>query len=288
MIGEKLTLDAGQILELIPPYEGSLVQYYGRIRNGKTYAATCDILADLNAGQIVYANWPIDWQGYDQRKIWFYKLLGIFFLKRIFWNFPKGNFKFVDTLDLQNIKINGVSTGKNFYEWLKGLTSCKIYLDEGHIFYDSYMALKMKLSDRVAILDTGHYDRSIAIISQRPTAIHAVLRGNVNQFFKCEKIMDFNLFFNPRLKILRFQKTEFQDTDSSERPDETRIKKLNEKTHMIEDTEEYQFAVSTQTYFGMKKIFKIYDTKYRRAGLEESQTNFAEAYFVKWKENFKK
>jgi len=288
--GSKRSLDEGQILDLIPPYEGALRQYYGRIRNGKTYAATVDVLDDLKNGQVVYCNYPITYDGYDQRQFFFYRLLGFLGLKKIFFHFPKENFYFVDTTDLQNIKLNGVETKLNFYDWLKNLTSCSIYLDEGHIFYDSYMALKMKLSDRVAILDTGHYDRTINIISQRPTAIHVVLRANVNQFFKCEKVWDFKLFWNKNLRIQRFRKTEFQDVDANDRPDESKIKKLNEKTHLFEDTDEYEKAVSEKFYFGKKKIFSAYDTKYRRGDLKESQKNLGEIWDVSWRDlfNYKK
>jgi len=274
-------ISGATLLDLIPPDEGSLNQYYGRIGNGKSYSATCDILDDLNRGQVVYNNWPIKWYGHDQRKIFFWRLLGIFGLKKKFWEYPKENYHYCDLRNLENVVIDGVSTGKNFYDWFKTLTSCICYWDEGHILYDSYLALKMKIQDRVAILDTRHYDRTINIISQRPTAIHVVLRANVNRFYKLEVIFKF-------WKWIEFRRTEFQDTDSSDRPNEEREiitdPKTGEKTYG-----DYLFAVSQKNYFGRQKIFDSYDYKFRRGGVPESQFNKAKIWQLNWnesKENF--
>lgn len=274
-VGQRLELSQGSILELIPPNEGALRQYYGRIRNGKTYAATSDIIDDLNSGQVVYANWPVKWEGKDQRKEFFARLLGALGLKKKFWVYPKTNFHFVDLRDLNNVLVDNKALGKNFYDWFATLTSCSVYLDEGHIYYDSYLALKMNLKNRIAILDTGHYDRTINIISQRPTAIHAVLRGNVNQFFKCEKTMDF-------LGWKIFKRTEFQDV-ANEVPNEERETIVNPKTGE-KSYGEYVWAISEKTYWGRKKIYEAYNTKYRRFNTPESQSNEAHIYKLSWKE----
>lgn len=256
------------LLELLPPDEGEINQYYGRIGSGKTYAATADVIRELERGQIVYANWKIKWEGYDERKKRFLLFLGLLGLKRHYAKYPKNNLHFFEIKD-------------SFVEDISKLTDCKIYLDEGHIAFDSYEMAKMKIEKRTAVLHTRHFDRTIIVISQRPTAIHVTLRANVNRFYKCEKTTDWNLFW--KWRIQRFLKTEFQDVTQNDVPDETKI--INEETH--EETDEYAKAVSTESYWGKKKIFQAYDTKYRREGMATSQTNFAQIYYLKWIERFK-
>lgn len=272
---EKRTLDQGEILELIPPNQGELDQYYGRIKNGKTYGVICDAIELLNSGQVVYINEPFIWNGYDERKLFLPKLRGLFGTQKTYTVYPKENLHICDLTDLENIRVDGKPKG-NFYDWFRTLTSCTIILDEGHIYYDSYMALKMKIQDRVAILDTGHYDRTIWIVSQRASAIHAVLRGNVNRFFKFEK-SSFLLFWT------RFTKTEFQDTGADEKPNEEREIIINPETGEKEYGD-YLYAVSSETYIGRKKIYAAYNSKFRRGSIPESQTNAIEIYRLDWKD----
>lgn len=264
------------VLDLIPPDEGEINQYYGRIGCGKTYAATVDILRELTRGQVVYANWIIDWSGYDQRQILFYRLLGILGLKRHFLYFPKENLRYFEVKN-------------TFTDDISQLTDCKIYLDEGHIAFDSYEMARMKMEKREAVLHTRHFNRTIVIISQRPSAIHVTLRANVNRFFKCEKVLDWKFF---GIHLIRFKKTEFQDTDDNDKPKEDKIKEFikDEKTGMMmaKDTSEYEYAISTQYYWGRSKIFKAYDTKYMRKGMKSSQTNLAELWRLWFKDHFKK
>jgi hypothetical protein len=99
-----------------------------------------------------------------------------------------------------------------------------------------------------------------------------------------EKTMDFKFF---GIRLQHFMCTEFQDVDNSNRPDETRIMKLNEDTHMLEKTEEYEFAVSTRFYWGVKKYFKMYDSKYRRMGAPASQPNYARLYDVSYRDRWR-
>lgn len=272
IITDELTKEKKEIdiLELLPPDEGEINQIYGRIGSGKTYCATKDIIDDLNRGQVWYVNWKINWKGYDQRDYWFYKILGILGLKKTYYVFKKENLHYVDLYDLQNIKVDGISTGKEFIAWLSTITDAKLAFDEGHIAFNSYEKTKIGMERINAVMWARHFDRSYLIISQRPSAIHITLRANVNRFYKCEKVFKFKI---GKWTLLRFKKTEFQDTDDNDKPKEDKIKKLNEETHMLEDTEEYQYAISEKRYWGRKKIFKMYDTKYRRDGMLPSQVN---------------
>jgi len=57
-----------EIYNLFAPVEGLNAVYYGKVRNGKTYAATADIIELLQRGEIVYANWNISFEGFDERE----------------------------------------------------------------------------------------------------------------------------------------------------------------------------------------------------------------------------
>jgi hypothetical protein len=279
MEGKRIIIDSEDLLTLFPPNEGFLEQTYGRIRTGKTSSETLRTIDDLNRGQVCYNNWPINWNGYDERRTFWGKFWGLIGIKKYYKVYSRANFVFVDLTDLKNVKENGIETKKNFYDWLKEKTSCTIRLDEGHIYYDSYLALKMDINDRVAILDTGHMDRRIVIISQRPSAIHVVLRANVSRFWKCEP--SFDMFGFKRITV-----TEFQDT-KNDLPNDERIE-INDPKTGVKKYGNYQWAVSSYSFwisygwFGKAKVTKMYNHKYRRNNAPESQINAGELYRLSW------
>jgi len=236
------------ILELLDPDEGEINQYYGRIGSGKTYTATSDVLRDLKRGQVVYANWKLNFKGYDERNIWYYKILGVLGLKRKFINIPKENFHYLPI-------------GSDIVHKLSTLNDCIIYLDEGHLYLDSYITTKMDISERASILHTRHFNRVINVISQRAMAIHVTVRANVNRFYRCESVFQFMNFHV-------FRKTEFQDLTFGETVDE-------------------ELPVSQKLYFGRKEIFEMYDTKYLRGDTPPSQTNYGEVFIPTWNEKLK-
>jgi len=232
-------------------------QYYGRIGEGKTYAATVDALRDLRSGKVVYTSWKLKWEGYDERDNPLYRLLYKLGIKKYFWIFPKENWHYFNM------------NADDALEKLGSLTDCVMYLDEGHLLLDSYLATKMERKDRATILHTRHFDRTIHVISQRPTAIHVVVRANVNRFFKLEKVWDFRLFWKKKWRIVRFLKTEFQDTGADDKPDETRIVLENGKDGG------YKFGVSEERYFSRQKYREAYDSKYLRSDMTHSQEQHA-------------
>jgi len=263
--GTEVELD---MFNILPPQDGGMNQYYGRIGEGKTYAATADAIADLENGNVVYTSWHMKWDGYDERDYWYYRLAYKLKLKKFFWKYPTSNWHFFDM------------NAANALEKLGKLNDCIIYLDEGHLLLDSYLATKMERVDRATILHTRHFDRTINVISQRPTAIHVVVRANVNRFFKLEKTIDWKLF---GFRIVKFMKTEFQDVGADEKPNEERETVIDPDTGK-KSYGEYLFAESIVTYTGHKEIYESYNSKYRRLGQKESQKNDAEIYTVKWKE----
>lgn len=273
-------VDYVDLYELFPPNEGAISQYYGKIGSGKTYTATKDIVKRLKEGAVIYASWKIDWQGYDERTSKWQLFLGLLG-KREFRVFPKENLHHVDIFNLENLEVDGKPTGKDFVSWLSGVTDCEIWLDEGHVAFDSYEKTRMDMARRNLALLTRHLDRSIVLISQRPIQIHVTFRSQVNRFFKCEKVSQSRLFG------VRFQRTEFQETDGEGLPNEKRKQQYNEETHMMEDTTEYEFAESVQRYRGDKKIYAMYDSKYRRGNLGHSQPNYTQVFHMRWVERIK-
>lgn len=182
------------------PRDGSINLYYGRIGGGKTFAATFDILSALSAGQVVYANWRINFDEYDQRRTLFFPFIGLFGLKKVYMRFPRENLHYFDP---DNVSV----------EFLSGLSDCSIFLDEGQWIFDSYEGTKFSQAKRKLILHTRHHFRNLNIITQRPTAIQVSARGNVNRFYKCECLIRWPFNF--------FRRTEYQDMEG-ETVDETK------------------------------------------------------------------
>lgn len=235
---------SNDLVDAFSAIEGSINMIYGKIGNGKTYCATAMILDDLKEGKVVYANWHINVDDFDDRES-FYML---------FWNFIRFRKRFYKIPCSQNLhyfdpeQFN--STGE-LVEWLSGLNDCNVYFDEGQDMFDSYEGTRFSKAKRRLILHTRHYHRVLNIISQRPTAIQVSARGNVNRFFKCVKVGEW--------PVPRFHVYEFQD--------------------MIGETvDENAEPVTIQKYWGSKKVFNAYNTDYLAQGIPKSQNVYFEAF----------
>lgn len=258
-----------ETLDLIPADEGALKQVYGRIGNYKTYFATLKAFELLSRGQVVKTNWKLYddkakgllYSGHDERDEAGMKLLALLGLKKKFLNYPASNWEFFSIMPEW-----GREQGyKGFHDWFAHQTDCTIMIDEGHVVFDSYLLTKLPMEERIMITSTRHFDRSVWIISQRPSAIHVNYRANVNQFYKCE-IKSKGWFGT------EFMVTEFQDTNESDKPDETRDEIRDPETGEVTEWS-YRFAVSQETYRASKKFYNRYDSKYMREGMEPSQRN---------------
>jgi len=217
--------------------EGKICQYYGNFGSGKTYAATCDILRLLESGHTVYANWRIHVEDFDQRKslkFLFFGILG----KRKFYEFSHKNFHYIPF---------GEEFEKGFPNW----TDCYVFIDEGHLFLNSYVGTKMDLNKIAAILHTRHFSRVLCIVSQRPTAVHTIFRSNVNVFYKCKKLISWPWPI--------FVKEEYQD--------------------MKDDTvDDESSPIRTDWYFASARVFRSYDSKYMRGDTPRSQPIYGNVY----------
>jgi len=237
------------LLDVFKASEGSINMYYGLIGNGKTYAATADIIELLKKGKVVYCNWHIEVSDFDGRDSLLITLFNFIFARSRFYRIPCAkNLHFFDPEDFN-------STG-DLVEWLSKLNDCHIFFDEGQDMFDSYEGTRFSKSKRRLILHTRHFHRTLNIISQRPTAIQVSARGNVNRFYKCVKIASF--------PWVRFKRLEFQEM-AGETVDET-----------VE-------PISRKVYWGSNKVFRAYNTDYLSEGIPKSQ----EVYFQAFNYNFK-
>lgn len=250
-LGVKLVTE--DLIDVFSASEGSINMYYGMIGNGKTYAATSDILDLLRQGKVVYANWHIVVDDYDDRKSFFYVLRSIlcpWYSK--FYVIPRSK-------NLHYFDFEKFGSMPELVEWLSSLNDCHIFFDEGQDIFDSYEGTKFAKSKRRLILHTRHYHRTLNIISQRPTAIQVSARGNVNRFYKCVKLATW-----PWVRFVRF---EFQQM-TGETVDET-----------ID-------PVSRKTYWGNNRVFNAYNTDYLSEGIPKSQSVFFEAFKLNYFERF--
>jgi hypothetical protein len=221
---------------MFPAPEGSANLYYGKIRNGKTYAATSDILDLLRQGQQVYANWPVNVEDFDDRKNIFIILMNTFLFKKRFFKIPQAkNFHYINTStgEVDGIqKFNAKSMGE-LIKYLNTLNNCHLFIDEAWRIVDSYQGTQMPIESRDLILVTGHKNRTVNLIAQRPTSVHVVARGNMSRFYKCVKLASWP--WN------RFARYEFQEMTGE----------------TVDETKEPE---SIKTYWGQQSVYKAYNT----------------------------
>lgn len=207
--------------------EGSVNFYYGRIGSGKTYAATADVLDLLDQGFTVYANWRINWEGSDERHRRIRAFVRILFGIRRFDYIPPANFHYIEP---------EACTA----EYLSELTDCFIFVDEGQNLLDSYEGKDFSKTKRRLIQYTRHFHRTLNIIAQRTQSVQITARAQVNRFYKCSR--------KPFRLWPRFVRQEFSDLSG-------------------EDVSESEDSlVSEKHYWGSKRVFAAYDSKYMRDG----------------------
>lgn len=200
--------------------EHGIYCYYGRLGQGKTYAMVRDIIRILNKGAVVYTNFTINWDGYDQRRNPFLIFLAAIGLKHRFISYPATN-------------LRQMATDEKWHEKFGNLKNCIVAIDEAYVLFDSYQMSKMPMSQRLNILQTRKFDRSIWYTTQRPTSVHAVMRGMTNVFYRCEK---WNVPF-----FTLFARDEF-DLASDE-------------------TVDIENRLGRKLYWGDMKFFNMYNTK---------------------------
>lgn len=240
------------LLDVFEASEGSINMYYGLIGNGKTYNATADILDLLIQGKVVYANWHIQTEDFDDRESFLMILKNLLLFRRRFYKIPCAK-------NLHYFDPDQFNSTVELVEWLSGLNDCHIFFDEGQDMFDSYEGTRFSKSKRRLILHTRHYHRTLNIISQRPTAIQVSARGNVNRFYKCVKLASW--------PWVRFARYEFQEMTG-------------------ETVDENVEPVSVKRYWASNRVFRAYNTDYLAQGIPKSQEVFFEAFDLTLREKF--
>jgi len=230
----------GQTEDHFKAPEGSANMYYGLIRSGKTYAATADIHEELRQGHTVYATWPIKVRDFDDRRSFIYILRGIIFpWKKRYYEIPcSQNLHYInaETGEVDGERMFDPTTRFGYIDYLNKLNHCSLYIDEAWRVIDSYQGTNLTIEGRNLILVTGHKFRTVNLIAQRPTSVHVVARGNINRFYKCEKIA--TLFGIPLFKRSEFQEMTMETVNETVEP------------------------ISVKKYWGSKKIFDSYNSWY--------------------------
>jgi len=244
-------LSDNEILDYFEPVQGSINFYYGHVGNGKTYAATADILEILKKGDVVFANWKIEVPDFDQRVSFFHLIYHNLFFRKRFFRYPKENFHYFDP--------DSYERTQDLIEKMSQWANCHVFVDEGQWLFDSYEGTKFSKAKRRLILHTRHYHRTLNIISQRPTAIQVSARGNVNRFYKCVKLVSW--------PWIRFARYEFQQMTG-------------------ETVDENADPISKKTYWGSNSVFRAYNTDYLAEGIPKSQDVYFEAFDLNFKERF--
>jgi len=240
----------GQKDELLPvdfisPDEGELTLIYGQIGSGKTTMATEMAIELARRGQIVYVTWPIRWKGFDERKSFKHLFFNTVFFRKHFFEFPSENIKYLDVFK------------DDIWETLSTLNNCHIFFDDVivHLF-DSYDGTKFDKTKRQWAFVTRHYDRSIYLVTQRPTQVQVALRSQVNRFYKCVKRMSWPFLILSRYE---YQAMSGENVDESEEP------------------------VSSRTFFPSKDILYSFQSKNLRSqGIEPLYPKFIAYKLTLW------
>lgn len=215
------------------PDEGELALIYGSIGNGKTTYAVQLQLDLLNRGQVVYSTFHVDWSGFDQRKSFKHIFMNIIFFRKRFYKFNSSNWHFLDV------------NKENIWDTLLKLNNCHIFFDDVIVqLFDSYEGTKFSKEKRTWAFTTRHYDRSIYLVTQRPSQVQVALRSQVNRFFKCVKRLAYPFLI---LSVYEYQDMKGETVDDGV------------------DT----VPVSVKTYFPSRRILNAFRSKSLRAeGIE--------------------
>jgi len=218
-----------EIFDIFSPVEGINTVYYGKIRNGKTYAATADILDLLKQGEVVYANWNINFTGYDQKDSLPRLLWSLIFPPKHWYKFSPRNLHYLDT------------SSDSFLKEINDLVGVHLFLDEGQWIFNSHSRAD-DIDKRRLILEGGHYCRTLNIITQRPTNIFKDVRSQVHIWYECRKVLHLG-------SIIRFVRYSIEDM----------------KDDLPVEPEKHERMPPVKAYWGSSKIFNSYNTHGRRS-----------------------
>lgn len=221
-----------EIYDVFQPVEGLNNVYFGKVRNGKTYAATADILDLLERGEVVFANWKINFEDFDQRRIFGIVLIKTVFNKDVFYVFKKSNFHYMNVTDDQSEDFMSV---KEMHE----VVGAHFFIDEGQWLFNSH-SRKDDIDSRHLIMEGGHYCRTLNVITQRPSNIYVDIRSQVHIWYECEKVFQFGSF----TRFVRWEIQEMKNDLPYKDPDK---------------------KCPSKAYWASSRVFNVYETHAMRS-----------------------
>lgn len=252
-IGKRI-VDITPIKELYEAQEGEVEHIIGKTGQGKTYEATRRASGFLYSGYTVYTTWRLNLpEFYDEREHFWPVLRNLILFRRSFVQIDlRKNWHYVNLEDY--VDDEGIMDTVKLSTFLAKLTDCIFMLDEGQDVFDSHQ--KSGKIARQTITRTRHMHKTLIIISQRAQAVDVTARGNVTNFYKCEKVSI--PFFPP---LFRVYKTDEID-ESSNYPIWAR--------HDSTGREVWK-AQLWHSAFARKWIYDMYDSWYMRKSMIRSQ-----------------
>jgi len=128
---------------------------------------TVDVLRALKRGELVYTNYRINWTGYDERRSRFQRILLRLGIKKRLKEYPATNLRYIRQA-----------------EDLFKISNATIALDEGYLYFDSYVNTKLPIKIRHWVLHLRKHHNVVIYTSQRPMQVHKVMRAMTNYFYE--------------------------------------------------------------------------------------------------------
>lgn len=265
-IGKRI-VDISGILEWYEAQEGEVQNILGKTGMGKTYEATRRAIGYLYSGYTVYTTWRLNIPDYyDEREHFWPSLRKLIFFQSTFIKINlRENWKYID---LDNfLDEEGIMDTEALAKYLATRTDCIFMLDEGQDVFDSHQ--KSGKIARQSITRSRHRHMTLIVISQRAQAVDVTARGNVTNFYKCEKIQF--PFLKPLFRVYR--------TDEIDEASSYPLWERHDSTGRT--TWKAQLWHSA---FARKWIYDSYDSWYMRKSMVRSQDIKIEAFTLSFKE----
>lgn len=252
-IGKRI-VDISGIIAMYEAQEGEVHHIIGKTGMGKTYESTRRAFQYLYSGYTVYTTWRLNLpEYYDEREhIWPIIRNLILFRKNFVRINLRENWRYVNLDDF--LDSEGIMDTIKLSKYLGTRTDCIFMMDEGQDVFDSHQ--KSGKIARQAITRSRHKHMTLIIISQRAQAVDVTARGNVTNFYKCERV-DFP-FLPPRFRVWR--------TDEIDESSSYPIWVRHDSTGRV-----VWRAQLWHSAFAKKWIFDAYDSWYMRKSMIRSQ-----------------
>lgn len=218
--------------------------YIGKMRSGKTYAMTEEVLSRLRKGEVVFTNYAIKWDPED------FTPLQILFHR----------------LGLKKLRVYPQSNLRAFKDWeeVMNFSNATIALDEGWQYFDSYQKLTME--KRMRLYQSGKRELQFLYTVQRYMMTDINLRWATDYFH--ESTM-YQIPFK-KYPLIIYKTYDLEDDDGGAKIAKTAIEITPS------GTKETSLALKVRWLFCKQKIFDAYDTKEDIYATAESRGRLAQ------------